>query len=200
MKWRTALVALAVVLAGCPSANTGSGTGTAAPTGTPTETETGTVTDTVTATSTPTATPTPALTAASASRTYAVGESFVVGTGEDRLRYTVTNVTVTDQVRGEFGPTADRQFVVVRVNVTSVEGYVRLTSDAFALVTANGTRPPDDAAMLLVDDALALRDVAPGATLTGVVVFDVPPDGANRRLRIDPANATAGQPQYVALD
>jgi hypothetical protein len=42
--------------------------------------------------------------------------------------------------------------------------------------------------------------VAPGATLTGVVVFDVPPDEANRRLRIAPANATAGRPQYVGID
>lgn len=192
MKWRTVLIALTVVLAGCPSANTGGGT---APT-------TGTVTDTPTATPTPTqtATPTSAPTAAAESRTYAVGESFVVGTGEDRLRYTVTNVTVSDRVSGEFGPTADRQFVVVGVTVTSVEGYVRLTSDAFALVTANGTRSTDDAAMLFVDDALDLREVAPGATLTGVVVFDVAPDETDRRLRIDPANATAGQPQYVALD
>lgn len=188
------MIALAVVLAGCPSANTGNGTG--APTGTATDTPT----PTAAPTPTPTATPTPAPTAAPQSRTYAVGESFVVGTGEDRLRYAVTNVTTTRRVSGEFGPTADEQFVVIRLNVVSVDGYVRLTSGAFALVTANGIQSPDDAAMLFVDDALALRDVAPGATLTGVVVFDVMPDGTNRRLRIAPANATAGQPQYVALD
>jgi len=191
MEWRTALVALAVVLAGCPSANTGSGT----PTGTTTDAAT------PTATPTPPATPTPIPTAVPQSRTYTVGESFVVGTGTDRLRYTVRNVTVTDRVGGEFGPAADRRFVVVRLTVTSVGGnYVRLTSDAFALVSRNETYPPDDAAMLFVDDALDLRDVAPGATLGGVVVFDVPPDEERRRLRIDPANATAGEPQYVALD
>jgi hypothetical protein len=193
MEWRTTLIALAVVLAGCPSANTGSGTTTDA--------ATATATPTGTPTSPATATPTPIPTAVPQSRNYTVGESFVVGTGTDRLRYTVRNVTVTDRVGGEFGPAADRRFVVVRLTVTSVGGnYVRLTSDAFALVSRNETYPPDDAAMLFVDDALDLRDVAPGATLGGVVVFDVPPDEERRRLRVDPANATAGEPQYVALD
>jgi len=183
MDWRALVVALIVVLAGCPSANTGSETAateTAGPS---------------TATGSPTATAMPTPT------TDAVSESFVVGTGEDRLRYTVTNVTVTDRVGGEFGPTADQQFVVVRLNVTGVAGYVRLTSDAFRLVDArNRTYPTDDSAMLLVDDALALRNVRPGATVEGVVVFDVPADASERRLRIDPANETAGQSQYVALD
>lgn len=191
MEWRTILVALVVVLAGCPSGNAGTETPEATPTATPTTAATPTATATATATPVPTAAP--------QSRTYTVGESFVVGTGEDRLRYTVTNVTVTDRVGGEFGPTADEQFVVVNLTVTSVGSYVRLTSDAFALVTANGTHPPDDGAMLFVDDALALRSVAPGAIRSGVVVFDVPPDAEDRRLRIQPANATAGQPQYVVL-
>ncbi|WP_049937465.1 DUF4352 domain-containing protein [Haloplanus natans] len=190
MGWRTIVVALAVVLAGCPSANTGG----------PTPTVTDTATSTPTATPTATPTPTPVPTAALQSRNYTVDESFVVGTGDDRLRYTVTNVTETDRVGGEFGPAADRQFVVVNLTVTSVEGYVRLTSDAFALVTANGTHPPDESAMLFVDEALTLRNVASGATLRGVVVFDVSPDGGTQRLRITPANATAGQSQYVVLD
>ena len=193
MEWRTTLIALAVVLAGCPSANTGSGT--------PTGTTTDAATATPTAPATTAATPTPIPTAVPQSRNYTVGESFVVGTGTNRLRYTVRNITVTDRVGGEFGPAADRRFVVVWLTVTSVGGnYVRLTSDAFALVSRNETYPPDDAAMLFVDDALDLRDVAPGATLGGVVVFDVPPDEERRRLRIEPANATAGEPQYVVLD
>jgi hypothetical protein len=191
MKWRTVVVALVVVLAGCPSADTGTE---------PTPTVTDTATPTPTRPPTATASPTPAPTAAPQSRKYTVDESFVVGTGDDRLRYTVTNVTETDRVGGEFGPAADRQFVVVNLTVTSVGRYVRLTSDAFALVTANGTHPPDDSAMLFVDEAVTLRNVASGASLNGVVVFDVPPDGGTRRLRITPANGTAGQSQYVVLD
>jgi hypothetical protein len=193
MKWRTVVVALAVVLAGCPSADTGTEP-------TPTVTDTATTTPTQPPTGTAPSTPTPIPTAAPQSRNYTIDESFVVGTGDDRLRYTVTNVTETDRVGGEFGPAADRQFVVVNLTVTSVGRYVRLTSDAFTLVTANGTHPPDDSAMLFVDEAVTLRNVASGATLNGVVVFDVPPDGGTRRLRITPANATAGQSQYVVLD
>jgi len=194
MEWRPLVVALAVVLAGCPSADPGGGTTTPTSPATPTASP-------ATPTATRTATPTPAVTAAPKSRNYTVNEAFVVGTGGHRLRYTATNVTVTDRVGGEFGTAADEQFVVVRLRVTAIGGSgVRLTSDAFGLASRSETYPADREAMLFVDRALDLRTVAPGATVEGVVVFDVSPEAEGRRLRIEPANATAGQPQYVVLD
>ena len=120
-----------------------------------------------------------------------------------RLRYVVTGVDTTDRVGGEFGTDADRQFVVVRLEVTNRGSTpTRLTGDGVTLVDADGgTYETDGSAMVLVAGSLDLRTLGPGATVEGVVVFDAPPDGQGRRLRIDPVNASApGRPQYVRLD
>jgi len=183
--WRLILVVALLLLAGCPNLPAGGETGPASST------------DAATATTTPSQTPTD--TATAVSREHRLDEQFVV-TGEHRIRYEVTGVNRTDRIGGEFGIAADEQFVVVTVTVTHVgDNVTRLTSDVFTLATAdNETYAPDAQAMNAADNALLVRDLAPGASVTGVVVFDTTAD-SGLRLRVEPINGTTA-PHSVALD
>lgn len=194
MRWRPLLVAGLLLLAGCPGdvptagTDTGPGSGDLTPTDTP---------QTATAA---TASPTSSGTATASSREHQVGESFVVGTGSTRLRYQITDVERTDRIGGEFGIAADEQFVVVSVTVTNAgDNVTRLTSEVFTLATSGEQlREPDGQAMNVAENALVFRDLAPGATVSGVVIFDTASE-SGLRLRVAPVNGTAPS-HSVALD
>jgi len=180
--WRVILVAIVVVLAGCPSgpSNTVDDTGSKI-SGSPSE-------------------PASASTAADSMPTEmsggtandhsltgeALNESFVVGTGANRVRYTITDRSRADRIGGEFGIDADTQFVVVRVTVTNLgDNITRVTGNMFTLIAADGEQyPTDSQAMNAAEDALLVRDLGPDATVRGVLIFDVPPARESLRLRV----------------
>jgi hypothetical protein len=192
MNRRISAVVLVLLLAGCPASGTGPTPAGEEPTATTTTVPAPTTATQVTTTVTQEPTTTE----------HTAGESFVVGTGATRLRYTVTGVNASDRIGGEFGISADAQFVSVALIVTNVgENRTRLTFDRFALIDSrNQTYLPDQEATLFVDEAITARDLAPGATVRGVVVFDVPLNQRNHRLRVAPSNATStAEAHYVEL-
>jgi hypothetical protein len=177
--WRAVMVAFVVVLAGCPGgvSNTDGGAGadvTVSPSPTAADPISTTPTETVGRTDVRPLT----------ERT--LDEPFVVGRGSNRIRCTVTDVERSDRVGGEFGIAADAEFVVVNVTVTNLgDDITRVTGDAFVLVAADEKRyPTDGQAMNAAGGALLVRDLAPNATVGGVLVFDVPPTRGSLRLRV----------------
>lgn len=194
MDARILALALVILLAGCPGYGPDSSTG---------QTQTTTTgVSTPIATSAVTSTTTPTDTARTRSTEHAPSESFVVGTGPAQLRYVVTEANRTEQVGGEFGVSADEEFVIISLEVTNLgANATRLTSDVFTLVDSVGqTYATDSQAMAFLDETLVLRRLSPDVTIDGVVIFDVPSDRQGLRLRIDPVNGTAtSDAHYVEL-
>jgi hypothetical protein len=184
-RWRVLLVAV-VVLAGCPGGapNTADDVGSDAPGSPSRPTPSSTAVDTtpITRTSTPGGTETDAHPLTDGIR----NESFVVGTRSNRIRYTVTSISRTDRVGGEFGIEADERFVVMGVTVTNLgDNITRVTADSFTVVADDGDRyPTDGQAMNADEDALLVRELGPNATVRGVLIFDVPPTRDSLRLRV----------------
>jgi len=188
IRWRVILVALIVVLAGCPSTTSNTADGVESDVaGSPSEpAPSSTAVDSTPITRTSTETASGADADVRPLTEGLLNESFVVGTGSNRIRYTITDIDRTDRVGGEFGIDADTQFVVLRVTVTNLgDNITRVTGDAFRLVAADGEQyPTDGQAMNAAEDALLVRDLGPNATVRGALVFDVPPTRDSLRLRV----------------
>ena len=186
--WRVILVAIVVVLAGCPggTSNTADDIGAdlsdspSEPAPSSTAVDSTPITRTSTEMAGGTDTDVRPLTEG------ILNESFVVGTGPNRIRYTITSIGRADRVGGEFGIDADAQFVVVGVTVTNLgDNITRVTGDAFTLVAGDGEQySTDGQAMNAAEDALLVRDLGPNATVRGVLIFDVPPIRDSLRLRV----------------
>jgi len=163
-------------------------------------TSTAVSTPTVTSGGTPTSTPT--VTTRPQSTEHTLDESFVVGDGATRQRYVITGANRTDQVGGEFGVSADQEFLVISLEVTNTgDNATRLTSDVFTLVDSEGqTYATDSQAMTFIDEALVLRRPSPGVSIKGVVIFDIPSERQGLRLRIEPVNSTSeSDAHYVEI-
>jgi len=186
--WRVILVAIVVVLSGCPGDTSNAADdiesdvpeSPSEPAPSSTAAESTSITRTSAETSGGTDTDAHPLTEG------ILNESFVVGTGSNRIRYTITSIGRADRVGGEFGIGADAQFVVVGVTVTNLgDNITRVTGDAFTLVAGDGERyPTDGQAMNAAEDALLVRDLGPNATVRGVLIFDVPSTRESLRLRV----------------
>lgn len=181
--WRVLLVAIVVVLAGCPggASNTADDIGSDVPDSPSAPAPSSTAVD-----STPTARSDGTETDARPLTEETLDESVVVGTGANRIRYTITSIGRADRIGGEFGIDADAQFVVVGVTVTNLgDNVTRVTGNMFTVVAADGAQyPTDGQAMNAAEDALLVRDLGPDATVRGVLVFDVPPTSDSLRLRV----------------
>jgi hypothetical protein len=186
--WRVILVAIVVVLAGCPggTSNTADSIGSDVPESPSEPAPSATAVDSTPATRTSAKVSGGTDTDAHPLTEGILNESFVVGTGSNRIRYTITSIDRTDRVGGEFGIDADAQFVVVGVTVTNLgDNITRVTGDAFTVVAGDGERYPTDGQATNADeDALLVRDLGPNATVRGVLIFDVPPTRESLRLRV----------------
>jgi|GEM_PF-3124133 len=186
--WRVILVAIVVVLAGCPggTSNTADNIGSDVPESPSEPAPSSTAVDSTPITRTSTEMSGGTDTDARPLTEGILNESFVVGTGSNRIRYTITSIDRADRVGGEFGIDADAQFVVVGVTVTNLgDNITRVTGNAFTVVAGGGERyPTDGQAMNADEDALLVRDLGPNATVRGVLIFDVPPTREALRLRV----------------
>jgi hypothetical protein len=186
--WRVILVATVVVLAGCPggTSNTADDVGSDVPDSPSEPAPSSTAVDSTPITRTSAEMSGGTDTTVRPLTEGILNESFVVGTGSNRIRYTITSIDRADRVGGEFGIDADAQFVVVGVTVTNLgDNITRVTGDTFTLVTGDGERySTDGQAMNADEDALLVRDLGPNATVRGVLIFDVPPTRESLRLRV----------------
>ena len=155
--------------AGSQAAATATATQTAAPTATPT------------ATAEPTPEPTPTATATPAQDlSHSVGESFTVGSGAQTIEYTVTDVSTTDRVGSDVvGEDADGQFVIIKLEMTNTgDESLDLSSRPFTLVDSQDREfEVDTMAMGYTENSIVFEQLNPGLSKTGVIVFDVNPDG-----------------------
>lgn len=135
--------------------------------------------------------------------THSVGESFVVGSGEQAIRYTVTGVQTTESVGTDsVGEDADGLFVLVTLEMENTGSEsLDLTSRPFRLVDQQDREfEVDDQAMLYVDESVVFEQLNPGLSKQGVIVFDVAPDG-DYRLRIEPSGLfSTARIHYVEID
>ena len=128
-------------------------------------------------------------TGTSESYTHQVGESFIVGSGENQVEYTVTDVATADSV-GEFAPTeADGRFVIVELDVTNrAQESFTIDSALFTLRDGQGrTYNTDDDAQISLEESIIFEQVDPEVEKSGKLVFDVPTDQSDRNLIIEPA-------------
>jgi hypothetical protein len=196
----TALVVVIVVVGavvglGLIGANTNDGGGDSGTASTPTSQSDGASASTATATAT--ATPDRSL-------NHSLGESFRVGSGDQTVEYTITDVRTASQVGSDaVGAEADGEFVIVRMELENVgsESF-DVSSDPFTLVDDQGrSYDVDREAQVYPDNAIVFEQLDPGLSKEGVVVFDVPPDQTGRELKIEPVGVfSTADPHYVALE
>jgi len=154
--------------------------------------------------STPTATdsPTPQPTEAPPP-VHNVGDNFVVGTGEQSIRYSVQNVKTLSSVgRGNLAEEASGIFVVVKLKVENVgKESFDLSTRVFRLIDDQDREyDVDTRAMAYVDNAIVFEQVNPGVTVNGTILFDVPRDQEGRQLEISPAGLlSTADSHYVDL-
>jgi len=136
-------------------------------------------------------------------RNHSVGESFQVGSGAKALEYTVVGTQTTDNIGGEYGSDASGTFLVVDLRIENVgDESVDLTSSVFRLVDNQGREyEVDSEAMIYLESSISFEQVNPGLSISGTVVFDVPPDQQGRQLRVDPAGIfSTAESHYVRLN
>jgi hypothetical protein len=152
---------------------------------------------------TPDPTPTAQPTAESAP-THTQGESFVVGSGEQRVRYRVTGATTADQVGGsDFGAEASGEFVILSLQIENVgQESFDLSSRVFRLIDSQGREyETDNEAGVYLEDSIEYEQLNPGLTVEGRIVFDVPTEQQGRMLQIEPAGVFSGaEPHLVRLE
>jgi len=136
--------------------------------------------------------------------THSVGETFRVGEGAKSIEYTITDVSVQDNVgSGITAEEADGVFVVIQIEMTNVgDESLSLSSNVFTLVD-NQDRgyDTDSDAILAIEDNVIFEQLDPGVTKEGTLVFDVPQDQSGRELKIEPAGIFSdAKEHYVSLD
>lgn len=125
----------------------------------------------------------------SESYTHQVGESFTVGSGDNQVEYTVTDVTTADSVGELVSAEADGQFVLVELDITNqAQESFTIDSNLFTLRDNRGrTYDTDSDAEVYLEESIIYEQVDPGVEKSGRLVFDVPTDQSDRRLIIEPA-------------
>ena len=143
---------------------------------------------------TPTETPTP-----SGPPTHEVGDSFTVGSGEQSVRYTVTEMGTASEVGADVvAEEADGTFLLVSLQMENVgDESFNVSSNLFTALNAEDQEydVDTDALATLGDSALIFEQLNPGLSTEGQIVFDVP--AGEYRLRVDPAGLTSTAPPHV---
>lgn len=121
--------------------------------------------------------------------THAVGEIFTVGSGDARVEYAVAKVRTAPAIGGQYGVTADGEFVIVTLSLANraTESF-RLSSSVFTLTDDQGrSYDVDTEAMIHADDPILFEQVGPDVQMSGTIIFDVPENQSGRALEIEPA-------------
>jgi hypothetical protein len=134
-------------------------------------------------------------------KTHNVGESFVVGGGGKQVRYTVNDARTQRAVGGEYvGAEADGEFVILRLEMTSLaDETIRISSNIFTLTADGNEYETDSDAILAMEDNVIFEQLDPDVTKRGTLVFDVPTSAGDRALVIDPAGTLSGADSHRVL-
>ncbi len=98
---------------------------------------------------------------------------------DGKFEFTVTEVeTGVSSVGGQFGETADGQFVLVHISVENIGDKPQTFFDSEQIVRdAKGREFSSDSAGVYIDgNDIWLTEVNPGNTAKGVLVYDMPTD------------------------
>ena len=127
-------------------------------------------------------------------RAHELGDSFVVGSGNHSLEWTVTDVAFDDA--------GDSTTITVKFNATNVGTETATIDSSTFSVADDQDRVYEPTDMTVAGQGGDYqRDVGPGFDAQGVVYFQVPSDGDNRRLRIEPAGVfSTADRHFVELE
>ena len=135
---------------------------------------------------------------------HVINESFVVGSGSQRVQYQVFDSYTAETVgSGYTAVEADGKFVVAEIGMVAAgDESVRISSSQFTLVDQQGREyDVDTDALIATQYNLVFEQLDPGVSKSGVLIFDVPEDQTKRQLRVGASGmfSTAG-PHYVQLN
>lgn len=111
-------------------------------------------------------------------KTYGIGEVVKV----DEVDYLINNVEVTKQIGGEyFNTTANDTFLIINISITNNKKESLSISDScFKLLNGENEYSTDSTgAVYLEDSSIIFKELNPGVTLQGKIVFDIPETVAN---------------------
>jgi hypothetical protein len=136
--------------------------------------------------------------------THEIGETFTVGSGEQKVEYTIESMDTSDSVgSGISEEEADGEFVVIELTMKNAGKETFEVSDRhIKLVDSQGREyEADSDALLAIEDPIVYEQLDPGISKTFTVVFDVPPDQQDRRLMLEPVGILSNADEhYVNLE
>lgn len=111
-------------------------------------------------------------------KTYGIGEVVKV----DEVDYLINNVEVAKQIGGEyFNTTVNDTFLIINISITNNKKESLSISDScFKLLNGENEYSTDSTgAVYLEDSSIIFKELNPGVTLQGKIVFDIPETVAN---------------------
>lgn len=104
---------------------------------------------------------------------YGIGEVVKVG----KVDYLINSVEVTKQIGGEYvNTTAKDTFLIIDISITNNEKEALNVADSFFKLFNGENEYSSDStgAIYLNDNSIIFKELNPGVTLQGKIVFDVP--------------------------
>lgn len=131
------------------------------------------------------------------SNVYQMGESFVV----NDIEYTVNNVRTTSVLQSPISPSeADGVYIIVDLTMTNVgDEATRISNSDITLVDGQGrVHETSSDGMFTYEDTIGIlgEQANPGITHEGAVIFDVPPNQENWRLRVTDSSFLSKDEHY----
>lgn len=111
-------------------------------------------------------------------KTHGIGEVVKV----DDVDYLINNVEVTKQIGGEYvNTTANDTYLIIDISITNDKKESLSISDScFKLLNGENEYSTDSTgAIYLEDNSIIFKELNPGVTLQGKIVFDIPEAVAN---------------------
>lgn len=111
-------------------------------------------------------------------KTYGIGETVKI----DDVDYLINNVEVTKQIGGEYvNTTANDTFLIIDISITNNKKESLSISDScFKLLNGENEYSTDSTgAIYLEDNSIIFKELNPGVTLQGKIIFDIPEGIAN---------------------
>lgn len=115
---------------------------------------------------------------------------------DGKFEFTITDVeTGVSSVGGQFGETADGQFVLVHISVKNIgdEAQIFFDSEQTVIDAEGRSFSADSAAGIYIDgNDIWLNEVNPGNTAKGVLVYDMPADATPAEIELHDSMFSGG--------
>jgi hypothetical protein len=138
--------------------------------------------------------------------THGMNESFVVGGDGEAIEYTVENAYTTEYISGFDLQETDGQFIAIELEMLNVGDETYDITDRHLVLLDSQDREfeADNEAMTWAGqdsrfraEPINFEQLSPGVSTSGLVVYEIPADESELRLRIEPTGFFSGADEHT---